>query len=143
VLELLRKTAQSKVVYGLILVGLIGLLFAWQIGHLGVHNWLYDEAGYIAVPWMVAAGHTLYTEVYSPSPPLFTLSIVAAFKVWGASVEVARSVIVAYSALGLLAVALLAREMRGRVASLGAVLFLFLNPTCFRLSRVTMSEGDG
>jgi len=140
VLELLRKTAQCKVVYGLVLLGLIGLLFAWQIGHLGAHNWLYDEAGYIAVPWMVAAGHTLYTEVYSPSPPLFTLSIVAAFKVWGASVEVARAVIVAYSALGLLAVALLAREMRGGVASLAAVLLLFLNPTCFRLSRVTMSE---
>jgi len=80
VLELLKKATRSKVAYGLILLGLIGLLFAWQIRHLGAYNWLYDEAGYIAVPWMVATGHTLYTDVYSPSPPLFTLSIVAAFK---------------------------------------------------------------
>ena len=127
-------------VYGLVLLGLISLLSAWQIRNLGGHKWLYDEAGYIAVPWMVAAGHTLYTEVYSPSPPLFTVSVVAAFRVWGNSVEVARAVIVAYSALGLLAAALLEREIRGRVASLAAVLFLFLNPEYFRLSRVTMSE---
>jgi hypothetical protein len=140
VLELLKKAIRSKVVYGLILLGLVGLLFAWQIRHLGAYNWLYDEAGYIAVPWMVATGHTLYTDVYSPSPPLFTLSIVAAFKIWGCSVEVARAVIVAYSALGLLAAALLAREIRGRVAGLAAVLLLFFNPEYFRLSRVTMSE---
>ncbi|MFB0533940.1 MAG: ArnT family glycosyltransferase [Anaerolineae bacterium] len=139
-MELLRKAAESRVVYGLVLLGLIGLLFVWQIGNLGAHNWLYDEAGYIAVPWMVAAGHTLYTEVYSPSPPLFTLSVAAAFKVWGTSVEVARAVIVAYSALGLLAAALLAREIRGKVASLVALLLLFFSPEYFRLSRVTMSE---
>ena len=136
----LRKAARSKVVYGLVLLGLISLLFAWQIHNLGGYKWLYDEAGYIAVPWMVAAGHTLYTEVYSPSPPLFTLSVAVAFKVWGNSVEVARAVIVAYSALGLLAAALLAREIRGQVAGLAAVLLLFLNPEYFRLSRVTMSE---
>jgi 4-amino-4-deoxy-L-arabinose transferase-like glycosyltransferase len=140
VVDLLRKASQSKVVYGVVLLSLIGLLFAWQIGNLGAHDWLYDEAGYIAVPWMVAAGHTLYTEVYSPSPPLFTLSVAAAFKVWGNSIEVARAVIVTYSALGLLATSLLAREIRGRVAGLAAVLLLFLNPTYFRLSRVTMSE---
>jgi hypothetical protein len=140
VLELLKKATRSKVVYGLILLGLVGLLFAWQIRHLGAYNWLYDEAGYIAVPWMVATGHTLYTDVYSPSPPLFTLSIVAAFKIWGCSVEAARSVIVAYSALGLLAAALLAREIRGRVAGLATALLLFFSPEYFRLSRVTMSE---
>ncbi len=71
----LRKPAQGEVAYGLVLLGLIGLLFAWRTGNLEAHNWLYDEAGYIAVPWMVAAGQTLYTEVYSPSLPLFTLSI--------------------------------------------------------------------
>jgi hypothetical protein len=140
VLESLRKAAQSKVVYGLVLLGLISLLFAWQIRNLGAHNWFYDEAGYIAVPWMVAAGHTLYTEVYSPSPPLFTLSVASAFKIWGNSVEVARAVIAAYSALGLLAAALLARELSDRVAGLAAVLLLFLSPEYFRLSRVTMSE---
>jgi 4-amino-4-deoxy-L-arabinose transferase-like glycosyltransferase len=139
-LDLLRKAAQSKVAYGLVLLGLIGCLSAWQIGSLGAHDWLYDEAGYIAVPWMVAAGHTLYTEVYSPSPPLFTLSVVAAFKIWGNLVEVARAVIVAYSALGLLAAALLARELRGWIAGLAAVLLLFFSPEYFRLSRVTMSE---
>jgi hypothetical protein len=135
-----RKVAQSKVVYGLVLLALVSLLFAWQIRNLGGHKWLYDEAGYIAVPWMVAAGHTLYTEVYSPSPPLFTLSVAAAFRVWGSSVEVARAVIVAYSALGLLAAALLAREIRGRMAGLAALLLLFFSPEYFRLSRVTMSE---
>jgi hypothetical protein len=140
VLESLRKVAQNKVIYGLVLLSLIGLLFAWQVSKLGAHNWLYDEAGYIAVPWMVKAGHSLYTEVYSPSPPFFTLSVVAAFKICGNSVEVARAVIAAYSALGLLAVALLAREIRGRVAGLAAVLLLFFSPEYFRLSRVTMSE---
>ncbi|HID63046.1 MAG TPA: hypothetical protein EYP49_09945 [Anaerolineae bacterium] len=138
--ESVKKVARSKVIYGLVLVSLIGFLAAWQIGHLGAHNWLYDEAGYIAVPWMVATGHTLYTEVYSPSPPLFNLSVAVAFKIWGNSVEVARAVIVAYSALGLLAAALLAREISGRVAGLAAVLLLFFSPEYFRLSRVTMSE---
>jgi hypothetical protein len=140
VLESLTKVAQNKVVYGLVLLSLIGLLFAWQVSNLGAHNWLYDEAGYIAVPWMVKAGHSLYTEVYSPSPPFFTLSVVAAFKICGNSVEVARAVIVAYSALGLLAAALLARELSGRIAGLAAILLLFLSPEYFRLSRVTMSE---
>jgi hypothetical protein len=53
---------------------------------------------------------TPYTEVYSPSPSLFSPSIAAAFGAWGNSVEVAQAVIVADSALGVLATALLVRE---------------------------------
>ncbi len=146
--DFVRKAAKSAWLYWSVLMGIIVALTAWQLSNLGGQDWLYDEAGYVAVPWMVRAGHPLYTEVFSPSPPLFTLSLVGAYALGGESVEVARATIVLYSALGLLAAALVAREiaqgMEGRTAgkwaALATTLFLFLSPEYFRLSRLTMSE---
>ncbi|MGQ9627812.1 MAG: ArnT family glycosyltransferase [Anaerolineae bacterium] len=112
----------------------------WQLNYLGGVNWLYDETGYVAVAWKVSDGFRLYSEVYSPSPPFFTLSLLGGFALWGKSVWAARAVIVLYSAFGLLLAALLARELAGEGASLATAVLLFLNPEYFRLSRVTMSE---
>ncbi len=113
---------------------------SWQLSHLGGVNWLYDETGYVAVAWKVSDGYRLYSEVYSPSPPFFTLSLLGGFALWGKSVWAARAVIVLYSALGLLLAALLAGELAGKGAALATAILLFLSPEYFRLSRITMSE---
>ena len=126
--------------YWIALAAIVIASLAWQLSHLGGVNWLYDETGYVAVAWKVSDGFRLYSEVYSPSPPFFTLSLLGGFALWGKSVWAARAVIVLYSAFGLLLAALLARELAGEGASLATAVLLFLSPEYFRLSRVTMSE---
>jgi hypothetical protein len=74
----IKRVIKGERLYWVILLGLIAGLAVWQLSNLGGEDWLYDEAGYVAVPWMVRAGHPLYTEVFSPSPPLFTLSLAGA-----------------------------------------------------------------
>lgn len=87
------------------------------------------------VPWAVAQGHALYTEVWFDQPPGMGLGLAAVFRLWGASLAAARLPILALSLLGVIGVALIARRLGGRAAGLGAALALLLAPHFFWLVR--------
>ncbi|HIC93727.1 MAG TPA: phospholipid carrier-dependent glycosyltransferase [Anaerolineae bacterium] len=127
-------------VAALALIGLTLAFFAWQITHLDGFRWDYDEGPYMMAAKLVHSGHRLYSEVYSAQPPLFIASIAGAFTMLGPSAQAARAVMVVYSTIGLLATALLARELGGWLAGLSAALLLALAPDFFIYSRACIGD---
>ena len=124
----------------LALVGVTLAFFLWQMAHLDGFRWDYDEGPHMMMARLVRSGYRLYTEVYSARPPLLIYSIALAFAISGASVQAARMIIVVYSTIGLLATGLLAREMGGYRAGLGAIVLLALSPDFFVYSRACMGD---
>ncbi len=122
---------------------LIGILFAflfWQVNHLEGFRWDFDEGVYMMEARLLRADYHLYTDIFSPSPPLFINSLSLAFALAGSSAQVARAVVVAYSTLGLLSVALIARELQGWLAGLSAAALLSITPDFFTYSRVCIGD---
>jgi hypothetical protein len=117
------------------------MIFAtWQMAHLTgyVRDW--DEGAYLMVARMVEKGYHLYSEVFSAQPPLFILSLIGGFKLFGPSVPAGRAVIVAYATLGLFAVALAAQQLKGKTAGLVAVFLLAFTPDFFYWCRGVLAD---
>lgn len=124
----------------LALAALVAVFVAWQLNHLGGFAWDWDEAVYAMTARLVAEGNALYRDVFANVVPLFINSLNLAFALAGDTIPVGRAVIVLYSAVGLLAVGLIARELGGWLAALGAVAFLALAPHFYMLSRVIVGD---
>lgn len=122
-------------------LGVLLVVFVlWEANHLKGFSWGYDEGLYLTIARLVSSGYKLYTEVSHPHGPLLIVSIVSAFKVLGMSAAAGRFVIVLYATIGLLIVALTARELGGWVSGFSAVVLLMLAPEFFRLSRAAMPD---
>ena len=135
-----KSPPRDRVAALALLVLIISAFFAWQIIHLDGFRWDYDEGPYMMAAKLVHSGHRLYSEVYSAQPPLFISSIAIAFAILGPSARTARMVIVAYSTIGLLAIALLARELAGWLAGLSAAVLLAITPDFFLYSRACIGD---
>jgi len=133
-------TGQRNKFFWATLVVILLVFFLWQVNHLEGFRWDFDEGVYMMDARLIRAGYRLYADVFSPSPPLFIHSLSLAFALAGASVQVARAVVVAYSTLGLLSVALIGRELQGWVAGLSAVVLLSITPDFFTYSRVCIGD---
>jgi hypothetical protein len=134
--ELVRKDRLSQWALGILLVAFV----LWEANHLEGFSQGYDEGLYLTIAQMVRSGYTLYKEISHPHGPLFIYSIVPAFELLGASAAAGRLVTVLYGAVGLLLVALTARELGGWLSGLSAVVLLSLAPEFFRLSRAAMPD---
>ncbi len=64
----------------------------------------YDEGVYVATADAVAHGGRLYHDVFLSQPPLFVLVIRAMFGLWGTSLVAARSTVVVFSTVWLIAI---------------------------------------
>jgi hypothetical protein len=134
--KLARKNRISPWALGILLV----VFVIWEANHLEGFSQGYDEGLYLTIARMVRSGYTLYKEISHPHGPLFIYSIVPAFELLGPSVAAGRLVTVLYGAVGLLLVALTARELGGWLSGLSAVVLLSLAPEFFRLSRAAMPD---
>ena len=67
------------------------IFFIWQMGHLAGYERDWDEGAYLMTAKMVEEGYRLYSEVFSAQPPLFILSLVGGFKLFGPSVSAGRA----------------------------------------------------
>lgn len=122
-------------------LGILLVVFVlWEANHLQGFSQGYDEGLYLTITQMVRSGYTLYKEISHPHGPLFIYSIVPAFELLGPSAAAGRFVTVLYGAVGLLLVALTARELGGWLSGLSAVVLLSLSPEFFRLSRSVMPD---
>jgi len=126
--------------FWIVLAGMLVAFLALQLNHIEQFSWDDDEGIYMAEARLLGSGYRLYSEVFSPSPPLFIVSLRWVFALLGASAQAARIVIVVYSTIGLLAVALIAREMGGWLAGFGAFVLLAIAPDFFLLSRVCIGD---
>lgn len=134
------SVAPRTILNWIAIAALLVIFFAWQAAHLGGFERDYDEGAHFMQAQLVHASHSLYSEVFSASPPLFILSIVGAFKLFGASVVAGRAIIVAYATVGLWGVALAAQELKGKGAGLAAIALLAIAPNFFHWSRGALGD---
>jgi hypothetical protein len=133
---LVRRERLGRWALGFLLV----VFVLWEANHLEGFSRGYDEGLYLTIAQMVRSGYTLYREISHPHGPLFIYSIIPAFELLGASAAAGRFVTVLYGAVGLLLVALTARELGGWLSGLSAAVLLSLAPEFFRLSRAAMPD---
>jgi 4-amino-4-deoxy-L-arabinose transferase-like glycosyltransferase len=133
-------TGQRNKLFWTALMIILLAFFLWQVNHLEGFRWDFDEGVYMMEARLLRIGYRLYADIFSPSPPLFIKSLSLAFALAGPSAQVARAVVVAYSTLGLLSVALIARELQGWVAGLSAAVLLSITPDFFIYSRACIGD---
>ena len=122
------------------LLGVVMAFCLWQMAHLGGFRWDYDEGAHMMQARLMLMGYPLYAETFSGQPPLLISSLAGAFALLGPSVQVGRALMVAYATLGLLALALIARELHGWAAAASTVVLLGIATDFFLYSRVSMGD---
>lgn len=70
---------------------------AWQWQPAHEFAWKYDEGVNALKARLFLEGYSLYSEVWTDQPPLFTLLIAATFTLFGQSVFVARALVLVLS----------------------------------------------
>jgi 4-amino-4-deoxy-L-arabinose transferase-like glycosyltransferase len=130
---------RDRIGWGLLL-GVVMAFCLWQMAHLGGFRWDYDEGAHMMQARLMLMGYPLYAETFSGQPPLLISSLAGAFALLGPSVQVGRALMVAYATLGLLSLALIARELHGWTAAVGTVVLLGIAPDFFLYSRVSMGD---
>jgi hypothetical protein len=100
----------------------------------------YDEGVYLCSARAVAAGHELFTEVFSSQPPAIVESLALALTVFGDRLVVARAFVVVFALLALFAVADIARRLGGPWAAPAAAAALALSTTFVDLAHVVVAE---
>ena len=107
-----------------ILCGILALALALRLWHLSALTDNYDEGVYLASLRAMRSGNALFTQVFSSQPPLFLLSIYPFVWLFGPTMLAARSGVVVFSLIGILAMYLLARQLGGTWAGVAATLLL-------------------
>ena len=107
-----------------ILCGILALALALCLWHLSALTDNYDEGVYLASLRAMRSGHALFTQVFSSQPPLFLLSLYPFVWLFGPSMLAARSGVVFFALIGILAMYLLARRLGGPWAGVAAALLL-------------------
>ena len=103
---------QALVKRPLFVLGVVVVTFlVFGAAHLDGLRWDYDEGVHAMEALLALDGLPLYSVVFSSDMPLFIGSLASAFAVFGPSIQLARLVTLLYSALGLLAIGLLAHSL--------------------------------
>src|SRR2546422_717432 len=93
-----------------------------------------DEGFEVIKAFMCSKGYKLYTEIWNDQPPVSTVILTAAFKLWGPSILTARLVAAGFGLLLIGVFHELVRERSGKWTALIAT-FLFLTaPSVLLLS---------
>ncbi len=100
----------------------------------------YDEGVYLLSARSVAAGHRLFTQVFSSQPPAFLESLALALRVFGDRMETGRLVMLAFSLVSLASIADLGRRLFGPWAAPAAAAALALSMTFGDLAHVVQAE---
>src|SRR5690242_12627045 len=99
-----------------------------------------DEGFEVIKPFLLNQGHALYKDIWDDQPPLFTLSLAAAFKMFGSSMLTARLVAVVFGLILFFSFHELVRQRSGRWCALISTFFLLASPGILRLSVSVMQE---
>lgn len=137
-IERSHKAIPWEAMYGPTLVGLLALFFVLGVRNTGGFSWTADEGIILMSATLLEQGYALYREIWFNYPPLFFVALAGAFRLFGTSAEVGRAVTVFFATLGLSAVALIVREVSGRLGALIAVVLLALAPPYWEASRAAL-----
>lgn len=105
----------------------------------------YDEGVYLAEAHLLTAGHRLYREVHSASPPLFIWGVAAIFRAaGGVHIIAVRAAIILWGLLGLGALGRIAQRLAppssAPVAALYAAFLLLTLPLWRYVARIGMAD---
>jgi 4-amino-4-deoxy-L-arabinose transferase-like glycosyltransferase len=122
-------------------LALCTLLVALRLPLLGAGQFDYDEGVYWASLRALAAGHPIYSSVFSSQPPAFLLTLEPIWAALGGSITAARSVMLGWGIVSVLSGAVIGGRLMG---ARGAVLMAALvasDPLMLRQSVVLQAEG--
>jgi hypothetical protein len=100
----------------------------------------YDEGVYWQSLRAMAAGHPLFSQVFSSQPPAFLDLIYPFYMLFGQSLAAARLGIAIYSLIGLAAMYVIGRAVAGRWVGLVAFTLLAIDPTYLAESHTLQAE---
>ncbi len=101
----------------------------------------YDEGVYWQSLRAMAAGHPLFTSVFSSQPPYFLVSLYPIYMAFGQSIAAARIGIALFGLIGVIAMYWLASEIAGLWAGLTAAALLAFEPYYLQQARTLESDG--
>jgi 4-amino-4-deoxy-L-arabinose transferase-like glycosyltransferase len=119
---------------------LVSFAIVWQTGINSGYSRDYDEGVYLTSARMVAAGHPLFSSVFSSQPPVLVEMLALTFRLFGETVVTGRELIIFFSLITLLSVALIATHWVNRYAAPLTIVALALALTFFKLSLVVQAE---
>jgi hypothetical protein len=100
----------------------------------------YDEGVYLMSARMVAAGHPLFSSVFSSQPPALVEMLALNFRLFGETIVIGRELILFFSLITLALVAVIAAPLISRYAAPLTIIALALSLTFFKLSHVVQAE---
>ena len=100
----------------------------------------YDEGVYWQSLRAMAAGHPLFSSVFSSQPPFFLLGVYPFYALFGQGIAAARLGILVSACVGLIATYFIGQRLVGRWAGLLSALLLATNPLYFHQSGVLQAE---
>ncbi|MFI5272017.1 MAG: ArnT family glycosyltransferase [Ktedonobacterales bacterium] len=122
----------------LVLIGALAVgLRVWPLGG-GATD--YDEGVYWQSLRALAAGHPLFTSLFSSQPPGFLEGLFPFYLLFGQSLVAARLGVALYSLAGVAAIYLIGRAIAGRWMGIAACALLALDPLYVRESRTLQAE---
>jgi len=127
----------APLILALAVVALV--LRLWPLG--GYATDYQDEGAYWQSLRSMAAGHHLFSEVFSSQPPFFLLGLFPFYALLGQTLVAARLGVVLYSLLGLAGLYYIARATGGRAAALLALALLIVDPLYLNASYSLQAEG--
>jgi 4-amino-4-deoxy-L-arabinose transferase-like glycosyltransferase len=101
----------------------------------------YDEGVYWQSLRNMAAGHPLFTAVYSSQPPGFLLLLLPAHQALGGGISADRAAVLVLSLVGLASAGWIGAALAGRPAGLIAAAVLAVDPLYFRQSIALQADG--
>jgi len=104
--------------------GILLLALVLRLWHLAAVTDNYDEGVYLASLRAIREGYGLFTPVFSSQPPVFLLSLSPFIWLFGPTFLAARSGVVFFSLIGVLAMYLLGRRLGGLWVGATAALLL-------------------
>jgi uncharacterized protein (TIGR03382 family) len=126
---------------GLGLAALLTIAVAARLPVLADGQIDYDEGVYWQSLRALAAGHPLFTSVYSSQPPAFLMLLFPAHLLLGGSIQADRTAMVAFSVVGMVAAYQLGTLLESRWTGLAAASVLAVDPLSFRESVTLQADG--
>lgn len=121
-----------------LLVVIAAGLYLWPIAG---YTRDYDEGVYWQSLRAMAAGHPLFSSVFSSQPPMFLLSIYPFYMAFGQTIAAARIGVAIFGLIGIVAMYWLASEIAGPWAGLIAAALLAVDPHYLHQATTLQAEG--
>lgn len=134
-----RRARPDLVTVGIV-VALVTVAAAMRVVNLDAYTGKFDEGIRAEQLLLMRAGFRPVRDIFAAQGPLSLDIFYPPFVAFGETLAAARSAVVLYSLLGLLAVAWVGRLVGGRLAGLVALALLVLSPLYLKNSRLALLE---